>query len=255
MKTRAPLPRVAGSVWTVVFLLLLAPLLGPLRAAEPEQPKPADPEFESGLQELKAAPDRAERMRRAEQRLFKRALSSQQVKRLAKEIADEDERIEFAAAAFPHVVDPENFYDVYDSFQTFSKVFRLHDRLSALRRPGPPGDGPPVVVRPSPVGSEELAGILASLRKEPFDDAKLAKARLLDRGLRGRLTCQQAVQMLNLFSFDDNRLECAKLSVVWINDPGSIHLLVDAMKFLSSRDELTKFIEARKPQGPGRPAR
>jgi hypothetical protein len=194
-------------------------------------------------------------MRRAELRFFKRTLSSQQVKRLAKEIEDEDERIEFAAAAFPHVVDPENFYDVYDAFETFSKVFRLHDRLTAMRRPVPPVGGPPVISRPAPVGAEELTGILESLRKEPFDDAKMAKMRLLDRGLRGRLTCKQTAEILNLFTFDERRMECAKLSMDWISDPGQIHLLVDTMRFLSSKDVLMKFVETRRRQDFTRPAR
>jgi hypothetical protein len=254
MKTRSPFPRVAAPVWTVVLLLFLVPLHAPLGAAEPERTKPNDSEFERGLVEWKAAPDRAERMRRAERGFFKRNLSSQQVKRLAKEIEDEDERIEFVAAAFPHVVDPENFYDVYDAFQTFSKVFRLHDRVLAMRHPLRQ-NVPPVIATPSPVGPAELAGILETLRREPFDDAKMAKIRLMDSNLRARLTCNQAAEILKTFTFDEQRLESAKLAVNWIRDPAGLHLLVDSMKFLGSRDELTKFIEATKRQGPGRPNR
>jgi hypothetical protein len=255
MKPRSSIQHVTGPVWTVVILLGISLSAPSFRAAELVNPKPPDAEFERGVSEWKASSDRAERMRRAELRFFKRTLSSQQVKRLAKEIEDEDERIEFAAAAFPHVVDPENFYDVYDAFETFSKVFRLHDRLTAMRRPVPPVGGPPVISRPAPVGAEELTGILESLRKEPFDDAKMAKMRLLDRGLRGRLTCKQTAEILNLFTFDERRMECAKLSMDWISDPGQIHLLVDTMRFLSSKDVLMKFVETRRRQDFTRPAR
>ncbi len=255
MKTCSLIHRVTGPGWTAVILLVLSLIAPSVQGAEPENTKPADAEFERGVSEWKAAPDRAERMRRAELSFFKRTLSSQQVKRLAKEIDDEDERIEFAAAAFPHVADPENFYDVYDAFETFSKVFRLHDRLTAMRRPVPPVGGPPVISRPAPVGAEELAGILESLRKEPFDDAKMAKMRLQDRGLRGRLTCQQTAEILTLFTFDERRMECAKLSMDWISDPAGVSLIVDTMRFLSSKDELKKFIETRRLQDVTGPAR
>ena len=252
MKTRSRFPSVAGPLRTALLSLLCFGLLASGQAAETDGAKPNDTEFERGVQEWKAAPNAAERLNRAESRFFKRRLSSQQVKRMAREIADEDERIEFAARAYPHVVDPENFYDVYDAFQTFSKVFRLHDRLAAQRRPGPPHQAPPVViVTPAPLSEEEFQGIVGTLQKERFDDDRLAKAKMLDRGLRGRLTCAQAVELLKLFKFDDQRLDCAKLAVDWVVDPINLHQLVDTMKFQDSRDRLTKFI-AERDREPGR---
>lgn len=43
----------------------------------------------------------------------------------------EDSKLEFCKAAYPFVLDKENFYDVYDAFNTFSYAFRLHDFVSA----------------------------------------------------------------------------------------------------------------------------
>lgn len=43
----------------------------------------------------------------------------------------EDTKLQFCQAAYPFVADKENFYDVYDAFNTFSYAFRLHDFVTA----------------------------------------------------------------------------------------------------------------------------
>jgi hypothetical protein len=184
----------------------------------------------------------------AQTALFPRGVSSAQVKRMALAITNEDSRVEFVATAYPSTVDPENFHDVYDAFQTFSKVFRLHDRITAQQRTIPRGPGgvayPPQ--GPPPLTDRELAEILASLRRESFDDSRLAIAKVAGTGVRGRISSKQMLEVLKLFSFDDRKLECAKLAIDWVVDPADFHVVYAAFAFDSSKNQLSKFIEARR---------
>lgn len=230
-----------------LLLIVSIALAAATEAAESRRAFP-EQEFQRRFDEWKALTGDAERLSRAESALFPRGVSSAQVKRMALTITNEDSRIEFVAAAYRHTVDPENFYDVYDTFQTFSKVFRLHDRLTAQReRPLARGPGGVVYPRqgPAPLTDKEFADILASINRESFDNSKLALAKVAGAGARGRITSRQVLEMLKSFSFDDRRLECAKLAIDWVIDPAEFHVVYAAFTFDNTKNQLSQFLQAR----------
>ncbi len=240
------LQSLAAAVILIVAFLMHA---NPARAADARRPFP-EQEFQRRLDEWKQAPNDAERLQRATTTLFPRGVSSAQVKRMALTITNEDSRIEFAAEAYRFTIDPENFYDVYDAFQTFSKVFRLHDRIQWEQRSAPasnrgPGTAATRPTGPLPLTDKELGEILASLKRESFDDSKLALAKVVGAGARGRIASRQVLEMLKLFSFDDRKLECAKSAADWVIDPAEFHTVYAAFTFESSRTQLSKFLDVR----------
>jgi hypothetical protein len=88
-------------------------------------------------------------------------VSSSQVKQLALLLADDYSKGIMALAAYPQVIDKDQFYDVYDAFASFSGVMRLYDEVSKLIVPAssvpltPPIQNPtvnPVQVNPVPSG-------------------------------------------------------------------------------------------------------
>ena len=178
-------------------------------------------------------------------------LSSLQVKALARTIAQEDARLEFALAAYPHTVDPENFYEVYDAFTSYSKVFRLHDRIQRLGRPPEAPAPPPVHGSIQPVTDEAMAELVKAIRAESFDDSKLSVAKQILSGKR-RFLSRQVAELVRLFSFDDTRLEAAKLAYDSVVDPENYHLVRQALIFNSSKDNLARYIEARNAVRPDR---
>lgn len=235
--------------WRLAAALAALALAGSLVRAADEPPL-TEPELRQRLDEFRAAPDDGARVKRAGEWLAARRFSSLQVKALAQAIADEDARLEFALSAFPRVVDPENFYEVYDAFQTFSKVFRLHDRLAALRRqpPGPPpgGFGPP------PLSDSEFADLLKAIRRENFDDGRLAMGRQAFTSARGRISAKQVRDVVKLMSFEDGRLGLAKAGYECVRDPWNYHVVYEAFSFSSSREELARCIEPRTRAAPPR---
>lgn len=62
-------------------------------------------------------------------------LLSYQVKQIAEIFHDDYTRLSFTQVAYKHVVDKDNFYDVYDAFSYFSVVMRLHDYVLYSENP------------------------------------------------------------------------------------------------------------------------
>lgn len=152
---------------------------------EPVRPL-GDRQFGERLRALERSGDGAEQARRAMLLLREGRYSSLQIKAMAKLFVQEDARYDFVIAAYPRTVDPENFYEVYDTFTSFSKVLRLHDQIQMLRASS---ESPASAALP-PVSDEAMAEILKSVRAEGLEDSKKALARQIFTGRRRFLSRQ-----------------------------------------------------------------
>ena len=151
-------------------------------------------------------------------------------------------RFEFALAAYPRTVDPEEFYDVYDAFDTFSMVFRLHDEIGPLRKRGRPH----AHVTTHRITNEQMKEILKAVKAETFDKDKLRLSRQILTDSIGRVSSAQVKEMLGLLQFDTARLELAKVGYDHVCDPEQYFVVNDAFTFSSHRRELSKYIEGRR---------
>jgi len=209
------------------------------RAAPPPL---AEEPFQENLRTLKSELNDAERLRQAKEFVAHHSLSSLQVKAMAARLPDDTARLEFAIAAYPKTVDPENFYDVYDAFTTFSKVMRLHDGVRQLDR------HPPVVVvqrGPQPMSADELKDILGALRKESFDQTRSQLARQILSSSRRLFLSAQVKQILDCFDFEPTKIEIAKYAYDYTFDPEKYFLVNAAFSFDSSKQVLSKYIESK----------
>jgi len=223
-------------------------VLMPLKAqnSSPSRPTLAEPEFQKRYSEWKDHRDDATRIERAHETFFRRSLSSAQVRRLAQGIIDEDQRVEFLVSAYPATVDPENFYEVYDAFTSFSRVFRLHDRIKALRAVP---NGPLTSQGPQPLTPGELREMSVSLGQEPFDNRRLALLKVIEPKAKNRIATAQVGELLDLFAFENNRLEAARVALHWVRDPENLYLLAAKFNFNNTKDQLTRAIAARNHTG------
>jgi len=197
--------------------------------------------FKERLESLREQRTDADRLHHARRMMEGHLLSSAQVKAMCACLGDDNARLELASEAYPWVVDPEHFYDVYDAFTTFSRVMRLHDRIGQVQRPP---RGPRVaVLQPLPDG--EFKDILNALRKEPFDNTRLRLAKQVLSSSRGNFLSRQVKEMVECFSFDDGRLDLAKYAYDYTLDREKYFLVSDAFHFPSSRDNLARHIESR----------
>jgi hypothetical protein len=204
-----------------------------------ERPSPlAEPRLNEQLRALRQMSASDDKRQRALDLTTSSYLSSLQVKAIATALDEDADRLDFALAAYPRTVDPENFYDVYDAFKTFSKVMRLHDRLLEQRRsPAPP---PPRRA----VSKTEMTDILRVLGNEGLDSTRMKTARQIV-GSRSDFTARQIQQILALFPFESSKLELAKFAFDHVQDPANYFLVNEVFSFSSSKDELARFTQAR----------
>jgi hypothetical protein len=213
-------------------------------AASTQNPPATERQFQETLGAIRNRGNDPDRLREARTMLVRGWYSSQQVKTMARAIANEDLRIEFALAAYPRTVDPENFYEVYDAFTTFSKVFRLHDRVQRLKS----APGGPVAVVVAPVSKEEFQNILRAFEKEHFDDGRERLARQVITE-NSRLLSRQVRDIMKIFKFDDGRLAVAKLAYGRTLDPENFFVVNEAFTFDSTKDSLARYIDSRTKPG------
>ena len=211
-----------------------------------EEPPLPEKQFQETLRSLKAERSAAGKLRHAKTVFPGHWLSSRQVKAIAARLADDDARLEFALAAYPRTVDPENFYDVYDAFTTFSKVMRLHDRIQSARHRGPP----PAVAAPQPMTDQDLKQILQALRRESLESNRSRLARQILGSSQANFLARQIKDILGCFDFESTKLEVAKFAYDYTLDREKYFLVNEAFTFSSSKDELSRYLESRTPSPP-----
>lgn len=207
--------------------------------AAAEQKSLEEEQFQEKYRRLKDERDDGEKHRQAGELLRQHRFSSLQVKAIAQSMRDENARLEFAVMAYPRTIDPENFYEVYDAFTTFSKVMRLHDRIRQLDRPAPP-----VINLPRTISDSEFKDIIKSLRRESFDNTKSQVARQIITSSRGMFLSSQVKQMMDCFDFEPSKLELAKLAYEFTFDRERYFLVNDAFAFDSNKQALARYIES-----------
>jgi len=224
------------------FLLVLSSAvlfsIVPLVAADPTLLE--DEGLQDQIRALTAEPSAADRLQKAHRMMHGHRLSSLQVRAIAANLSDDAARLQFALAAYPLTVDPENFYEVYDAFNSFSKMMRLHDGIRDLRRPLPP----PVVPAPRIVSDDDLKGMIKALRNESFDQTRSKVGRQILSTSQRQFLSRQIKQMLDCFDFENNKLEFAKFAYDFAADREMYFEVNAAFDFDASKQNLANYIEA-----------
>lgn len=92
------------------------------------------------------------------------------------------------------------------------------------------------------ISSRELDYVLQSIQKEWFESNRMESARQIIN--TNYFTSDQVKQMLQLFSFDNNKLELAKLAYKKTVDPRNYQCVFDELSFSSSKAELSRYIQS-----------
>jgi len=109
------------------------------------------------------------------------------------------------------------------------------------QRPGgSQGHGTPI---PTCMPTPDFNNALSVIQRENFDDSKLGTAKQV--AANNYLCVAQIIQICNLFSFDDRKLDFAKYAYQNCVDKNNYFQLNEVFSFSSSKDELRRYIEGR----------
>lgn len=215
-----------------------------------EQPSLNQMQLDKELQTIQDEDGDSARLERGRRLVGRHFFSSQQVKAIAMRFRNDEARLEFATAAFPRTIDPENFYEVYDAFSRFSMVFRLHDRVRPVPRGPYSGPYVPQVPVLQAVPERDLKNMVQALRKEPFENSRLQVAKQIVGGSRGNFLSSQVRQLVACFDFEPGKLDLAKFAYDYTMDPENYYQVQEAFSFSNTRQQLAKYIEEKQRSRP-----
>ncbi len=148
-----------------------------------------------------------------------------------------------------------------DNFGRFTMFVTMRPRdgmpstTPGLPRPGGPVVQPPPAVPaqpnpmpgyngpvgcPTPASPDAVADAFAAIRNVAFRDEKLMVAKQFLSS--NCVFARDVLEMMRLFSFDDDRLEVAKFAYPATYDQGNYFIVNDGFAFSSTRAELHRFI-------------
>lgn len=208
--------------------------------------------FQNEIQQLRALPQESARFRTAMQQFGSFCLSSAQVYQVCRLLGQDPYRIDFAYASYQRVLDPQNFYDVYDAFELFSSAFRLHDlvvgKMAVDLVPIPePRPAPAPVPLPEPVcevSPRDMAEIRQLVEAATFKDSMEKQAKMMVKS-KQCFRADQIVDLLSVFTYDDSKLVVAKYAYDYCIDTQNYYRVVNSFTFNSHKNDLTQFIEER----------
>lgn len=90
------------------------------------------------------------------------------------------------------------------------------------------------------MNTREFENVKVSLRKEWFENNRITSVKYIIE--KNNFTTAQVKEIMLLFTFENNRLEIAKLAFRKTVDKNNYFQLNDALTFSSSKDELARFI-------------
>ncbi|RZJ68715.1 MAG: DUF4476 domain-containing protein [Flavobacterium sp.] len=93
------------------------------------------------------------------------------------------------------------------------------------------------------ISPRQLDDMLASLRKQTFEDTRLKSAKQMIAN--NCLSSAQVAKMCQEFKFEDNKLQIAKFAFPYCVDPNNYYKVNDVFTFSSNVDELTEFVSRR----------
>ena len=89
----------------------------------------------------------------------------------------------------------------------------------------------------------EFNAAVSTIKKQSFEDSKLKTAKQVVSA--NCLNTNQVMQIANLFSFEDNKLEFAKYAYDFCIEPRSYYKVNGIFKFSSNADELSDYVQSR----------
>lgn len=203
-------------------------------------------EFHEVVIEILKLRDDDSRIQAASRIAESNCLTVSQIMKLGSIIEKEQKRLEYLKRTYDHTYDVNNYSygnqlfkeKIYiNEFETFvrdRKTRNNHDNNRERRQDG--------YCR---VSDTEMSEIIASIKHQSFENTKLESAKQIVRA-KQCFTVYQIKQMLELFSFENSRLDLAKFCYNSCTDRTDYYKINSSFTFSGSVDELNKYIQSQR---------
>lgn len=107
----------------------------------------------------------------------------------------------------------------------------------------------PVILPPSnrrqirAIGDAEFNSLHRLVKSKPFKDDQIALIR--DASVNNGFTCRQTKQLMDVFSFDDDKLKVIELLSNNISDKENSYQLIESLSFSSNKDKARGLLQRR----------
>ncbi len=203
---------------------------------------PAD--FDMLLQTLSTQGSDSRRLLIARQAVENNFLNAGQVARLTSLFSFERNRLELAKIAWHTVIDPGNYFAVFNVFSFNSSVRDLQVYMSAYPRSQPfSSTGRPPQYHHQPIRPMHEANFRQArqvVAAQSFEDSKLHSAKQI--AMFNNLSSRQVADLMQVFAFEESRLALAVFAYPYVFDPGNYFLTHRAFRFSSSIEALNRSI-------------
>ncbi|MFK7796515.1 MAG: DUF4476 domain-containing protein [Aureispira sp.] len=221
---------------TITFLLILFWSLTVV--AQNTSTPMSEQAFVKSMEQLEEEFSDLEKMELAEKMLNENHLSAAQLKQVLKEFDFERQKEQLAKMAYPRVYDPNNFYQIYSTFDFDDTRKRLKAWSNTQPHYGNNSNSA-ASMGANNAGSFERA--YHQLQSTTFDTDKWPIAQeLVDNNY---LYAEQVSALVTLFDFKTSEDKFARYAYPKTYDPQNYHLVVDALTFPSSKQSLSNWIQ------------
>ncbi|MFN0200260.1 MAG: DUF4476 domain-containing protein [Bacteroidia bacterium] len=218
-----------------------------------------DADFANVLQAVENESFKDRQVAVAKQAVGSQCVKVNQIAQLLDKFSFEDSKLEVAKYCYTRCCDPQNYYQLNNSFTFNSNKEELNKYING--QPKPTGgfvSGNVTPGRPSlngngganmgmgcmmPMDPNAFSMGLNSLQEEGIDNTRLKMAKQMTS--MNCLSVAQIKEVANLFSFESSKLDYAKYAYAYCYDKGNYFMLNDIFSFSSSKEALSKHIMGR----------
>lgn len=179
---------------------------------------------------------------RATQIVRTNCLSVAQVMKIASLLELERDRLELLKVAYPKVYDVEHYSETHQLFQHYPNQQALVNFIKSKNVTVVVVGG---TVDNCEVTATELQQIKSSIKGESFSSGKKMLAKQILQSKKC-FTAVQVSQIVNIFSFDADKLEIAKFAYDYTKDKSNYHILNSSFSFSSSKEDLMRYVNSKR---------
>lgn len=174
-----------------------------------------------------------------------------QAMKISTMIESEHARLNYLKAMHKHVYDYNNFSASVQVFQNSQYRDDLVAYITNMDATQEQQDDPPAQTKPNPVeesctiSDEDFKNMKKTIENESFNNTKVNIAKNIFR-TKECFTVSQIKEVLQLFSFENSKLDLAKYAYDYCTNPDDYYQVNDVFSFSRSKNELTEYVNSKR---------